>query len=232
MAADTQKKNEELTINERLGDFLQKNRKILLSVLACLAVILIGFTVVFSIRDRVRAKALSQVDAFNRRYDALKSFINSEEPVDDSKQEEISALQEELAVFASKKSGYAAARAYGISADIYADQKKWAEAEKAWSASAKAAGKSYLGPVSVFNAAVAAEEQGNIESAIELYTKAIDFGNVFPAAARAQFSVGRLQESLNNREAAIEAYRNIVSKWPGDPVWSNLAQSRIVVLSD
>jgi len=53
---------------------------------------------------------------------------------------------------------------------------------------------------------------------------------VFPAAPRAQFSVGRLRESLNEDEKAIEAYRAVISSWPNDQVWTNLARSRIIAL--
>jgi tetratricopeptide (TPR) repeat protein len=86
--------------------------------------------------------------------------------------------------------------------------------------------------VSFFNAAVAAEEQDNAEAAIGYYTKVLEYKDVFPEAARAQFTVGRLEESRNNREAALSAYRNVLSIWPGDPVWPNLAQSRVLALSD
>jgi tetratricopeptide (TPR) repeat protein len=139
---------------------------------------------------------------------------------------------EELGGFAKKNSGLAAAKAYSLSATIYDSQKKWELAEKAWAGAAAAAKKSYLAPAALYNAAVAAEEQGNDESAIGYYKKALEFGNSFIGAARAQFSVGRLEESKNNRDAALEAYRNLVSKWPSDPIWANLAHSRIIKLSE
>ena len=230
MPAAKDNRPEEIPITDRLNDFIQKNRSKLLIGLLAVIVILAGFIVVTTMRDKVRAGALSKVDAFNRRYEALKPYIAGEEAA--SKQSDVDALLEELAVFAAKNSGFAAARAYTISAGIYWDEKNWAEAQKAWLASAEVAAKTYLAPVSICNAAVAAEEQGDVQSAIDLYTRAIDTDNSFPAAARSQFSIGRLEESRNNPTAALEAYRTLVSKWPDDPVWSNLAQSRIVVLSD
>jgi tetratricopeptide (TPR) repeat protein len=112
------------------------------------------------------------------------------------------------------------------------DQKNWVAAEEKWLKAAEAAPKSYLAPIAVYNAAVAAEEQGNVESAIAFYSRAAGFGDSFPAAARAQFSVGRLEESRNNKDSAVEAYRNLLAKWPNEPVWPNLAQNRLLVLSD
>ena len=231
-AAQDELKKEELTINEKLNEFIQKNRKILFLGLIAVIVVLIAFIAGFSINEKIRSNAFSKIDAFSRRYDALRYFVNSEESEAVSKQADINALLEEINAFAAKQSGFAAAQAYSISAGIYGDQKKWAEAENAWKLSARYGAKSYLGPVSAFNAAVAAEEQGNIEGALVQYANAIAGGNSFPAAARAQFSIGRLQESMNNRDAALDAYRTLVSRWPNDPVWSNLAQSRIMLLSD
>jgi len=57
---------------------------------------------------------------------------------------------------------------------------------------------------------------------------------VFSSAPRAQFSVGRLHETLNENEKAVEAYRAVISSWPydqiHDQIWTNLARSRIIAL--
>ena len=230
--ADAQKKNDELTLNEQISELIQKNRKRFLFGLAAVVVILAAFVIVNTVREKILSNALSQVDEFSRKYEELKPYIGSTDPNDIIKQLEAIVLLEELSTFESKRSGFAAARAYNISASIHADQKNWALAEEAWSKAANAARKSYLAPLSLYNAAVAAEEQGNIDSAIALYARALNYGTSFPSAARAQFSVGRLEESRSNRNAALEAYRNLLNNWPSDPVWPNLAQSRILVLTE
>jgi tetratricopeptide (TPR) repeat protein len=211
---------------------MQKNRrKIFLGFLAII-VLLAGFIITITVRDKIQSGAIRHIDAFNSRYEQLKPFISGEDEEAASKQADITALLDELNAFGKKSFGFAAARAYCMSADIYWEQKKWAEAETSWLNAAKAAGKGYLAPVAFFGAAAAADEQGNTESAIEFYNKALNYGNVFPGAARAQFSVGRLEESRGNSDAALQAYRSLTSKWPDDPIWTNLAQSRIMVLSD
>jgi len=230
-APDTQKKSEDLNFSEKLSDFIQKNRKTILIGFAILLVILAGVIIITTVRDNLRSKALSKVEEFIRTYNSLRITDSADDPNMIFKAIETAAFMEEVSAFASKNSGYASAKAYSLYADIQWDQQKYAEAEKAWLNSAKAAAKSYLAPVSYYNAAVAAEEQGNIGSAIEHYKMALGFGNVFPSAARAQFSVGRLEESRDNTEAALGAYRSLLSTWPDDPVWSNLAQSRILALS-
>jgi len=232
MSAAQAQQEKKATINEKLNDFIQKNRVKLIAGLSAILIILAGIVIFTTVREKIQTGALAKVDAFTQRYYDLRMYISEDDHDDDSKQADINALLEDLSEFAAKNSGFAAARAYSISAEIYAGQKKWEDAEKAWLASADKAAKAYLAPVSVFNAAVAAEEQGNSQQAIDLYARALNYGDNFPAAARAQFSVGRLEEGRNNRSAALEAYRSLVSKWPNDPVWTNLAQSRIVVLAD
>ena len=224
--------NDKLTINERLNEFIQKNRKGLFVGFAAIIVVLAGFIIVSTVREKIRENAFSQIDAFERRYEELMFHTGGGDSGALSSQADISALLDDLAVFERKNSGFAAARAYSISASIYGDHERWAEAEKAWSLAAKASAKSYLAPISLYNAAVVAEEQGNTASAIGLYAQALAYGDVFPAAIRAQFSIGRLHESQNNRGAALEAYRSLVSRWPNDQFWTNLAQNRIIVLGD
>jgi len=223
---------DELTINEKIVEFLQKNRMRLLAGLAAIVLVVAGFIIVSVVREKNLSSALSKIDEFNHRYDSLKAGLLSDEEMSVAQLSELAVLMADISEFENKNSGFAAARAYTISANIYMDQKNWKAAEEKWVKAAEAAPKAYLAPIAIYNAAVAAEEQGNIEAAIAHYTKAAGFGDSFSSAARAQFSVGRLEESRNNRDSAIAAYRNLLAKWPNDQVWPNLAQNRLIVLSD
>jgi len=232
---DTQSKDElgfSEKISEQIGDVIQKNRMKLLVALAAIVLVIAAFIVVSLVREKSQSNALSKVDALNRRYERIKTNLSSGEPLDISQQLELGVLLIDLTEFENNNSGFAAARAYSMSASINMDQKNWILAEEEWLKAADAAPKSYLAPIAVYNAAVSAEEDGNSESAIAHYSRAAGFGESFPAAARAQFSVGRLEESRGNKDSAIEAYRNLLAKWPNEPVWANLAQNRLLILSD
>ncbi|MDR3138649.1 MAG: tetratricopeptide repeat protein [Treponema sp.] len=224
--SSTLEKVENLGINERLNIFLQRNRKTFIIGFGGLLVLLAGVIAFFLIRDSLEAKAVSAVENFTRRYEALSAELN--EP---GKAGEVQALQDELSEFAAKHRGYAGARSCSLLANIHAEKKEWAEAEQAWAKAAGLAPKTYLAPVFLFNAAVAAEEQGNIAGAIELYANVVSLKDIFPSAPRAQFSIGRLQETQKNNEAALEAYRAVINNWPGEAVWANLAQNRILVIN-
>jgi tetratricopeptide (TPR) repeat protein len=216
---------EEINLGDKINNFIQKNRKGIFICLGAAVLLVAGFIGSLAIRNMIREKALSQVEEYSRRYEELRFDI-----AEASRAEDVAALLAELGSFAAKKSGYPGARAWALVAGIHSDKKEWAESRQAWTNVAKAAAKTYLEPVAFFNAARAAEEQGDVEAAISLYSECLARSDSFPQAAGAQFSIGRLEESRNNQEAALEAYRTVVSKWPANELWTSLAQTRLVVL--
>jgi tetratricopeptide (TPR) repeat protein len=219
-------KAEKLNISELVVDGIQKNRKVLITGGIVIIVLLVGIVAGLSIRDVMMAQGIKKVEAFNDRYEALRFDI-----ADPAKAEEVQALLDEISAYAPGAFGYSGVRSFMLAASIQADWKNWKEAEDAWVQAAKKGGKSYLVPVALFNAAVAAEEGGNIEGAIAHYTEALIYADSFPQAAKAQFSIGRLREEQRDKESALEAYRTLIEKWPGETVWINLANSRIIALS-
>jgi predicted negative regulator of RcsB-dependent stress response len=225
--AATEEKKEKRGFSDVLADFIRNNRRELLISLTAILTLVVVFVAGYAVRSSLQEKANSAVEDFAQRYEVLVIDINESEKAEDTQ-----ALLDELNAFAQKHSGHAGARAYSLAASIYAEQKNWARAESAWRSSAKKAGKSYLAPVSLFNAAVAAEEQGNLDQAIALYAESAAHVSGFPAAAHAQFEVGRLREAQGNTQAALEAYKLIPEKWAGESSWINLAQSRIILLSN
>jgi cytochrome c-type biogenesis protein CcmH/NrfG len=217
--------SEKISVYDGINNFFQKNRKAVFIFCGAVLVFLVVFIAALGVLGVLRNRAINGVEELNRRYEALRFDI-----AETSKESEVTELLQELTGFAEKNSGYAGGRAWSIIGSIYADKKEWQEAEKAYARAAKAAAKTYIAPTAYFNAAAAAEEQGNTAGAIELYTKCLSLSALFPAAARAQFAIGRLKEAQDDKAAAVEAYRGVISGWPNDAVWTNLAYSRIVLL--
>jgi cytochrome c-type biogenesis protein CcmH/NrfG len=211
--------------SERINEFIQKNRMPIFIAAAALFVVLIGVITALSLMDVFRSRAIAAVEEFNSRYETLHPVINEEYSRDD-----VDSFIEELTGFAKKNSGFPGGRAWMIIGGVYAEKKDWAGAETAYAAAAKSANRTYLAPLAWFNAAAAAEEQGKTAEAIEYYSGSLSAQVVFPAAPRAQFSVGRLHETLNENEKAIDAYRAVIAGWPYDQVWTSLARSRIITL--
>jgi tetratricopeptide (TPR) repeat protein len=220
MATNETEKNEEFSAGDRVVLFVQNHRRPLLVIVAVIALGIIGFIAAFSVVNALQKSAIVQVDEYARRL----------AETGDPGSSEADGLLEELNDFAPKTFGYSAGKAYSLIAEIHAARKEWAFAEEAWFTSSKKASKTFLAPFSLFNAGVAAEEQGNFDKAIEYHTLCVEYGGLNPAAVRAQFSIGRIQEQRNNTEDAIEAYRKVTENWGSNANWSNLARSRIIAL--
>lgn len=265
MAANTGNVEKDGGISDKLVEFIQKNRRVLWIVTLGILILLIAFISGLSIRDSLRLKAITTVEGFVKQYDTLKKDAaaaavpeekapEGETPEEEIPQEpgiaeapegegeaalpspeDVQPLLDELKAFAAKNSSYAGARAYALLGTIYGDLNQWAEAETAYTAAARRAPKIYLSPVSLYNAAVSAEEQADqdppaLDRAISLYAECAAYPE-FSAAHRAQFAIGRIEESRGNGEAALEAYRKLISTWQNETEWANLAQNRIIALT-
>jgi tetratricopeptide (TPR) repeat protein len=210
-----------------ISEFIQKHRTAIFVCVGTLALALVGFFVVFVLQDTFRKKANAAIEELGSRYEALRPTIT-----EDFSAVDVENLVSDLTSFAKKNSGYAGSKAWFLIGSIYSEKEEWVEAETAWAAAANAAPKIYLAPLAWFNAAASAEEQGKTVEAIDYYAKSLAAPSGFSAAPRAQFSVGRLRESLGETAAAVDAYRAVISGWPYDQVWVNLAYNRIIMLEE
>jgi tetratricopeptide (TPR) repeat protein len=179
------------------------------------------------LQESLRKKANIAIEELGSRYEALLPTIT-----EDFSAVDVENLISDLTSFAKKTSGYAGGKAWSLIGSIHSEKKEWAEAEEAFVAAANVAPKIYLAPVAWYNAGVTAEEQGKTEEAIGYYTKSIAAPAGFSSAPHAQFSIGRLRESLGETAAAVDAYRAVISDWSYDQVWVNLAYNRIIVLEE
>jgi tetratricopeptide (TPR) repeat protein len=221
-----QDESKKTDIGEKVVEFIQKYRKVILVAIGILVVSFVGLAVYFALHDVFQKNAISEVEELGTKFEELRFLMS-----DESYKTDVDTLLGDLEKFAKNKRGYAGGKAWTMIAQIYSGRKEWKSSQDAWLSAAKAGNKTYLAPISLFNAAVAAEEQGNIKEAIELLEKCIAHPFEFPAAPRAQFSIGRLYEKQNDYPAAIEAYRSVLANWQEVPVWQHLARSRIAAIS-
>jgi tetratricopeptide (TPR) repeat protein len=221
-----QNENKKTDIGEKLIGFIEKYRKVILVSIGVLAVSFVGLVIFISMQNVFQKKAIEEVEELGGRFDELRFLME-----DESKTSDIDSLLADLDKFVKNKGGYAGSKAWSMIALIHSSRKDWQESKDAWLSAAKTGNKTYLAPISLFNAAVAAEEQGNVGEAIELLEKSIAHTFEFPEAPRAQFAIGRLYEKQNDFPAAIEAYRTVLANWQDVPVWQHLARSRITAIT-
>jgi len=215
----------DLNLGDKINNFVQRNRKGILISVSAVFILIAGLVVFLSLQDVFNKKAIGEVEELSRRFNDIRYLTG-----DDQNASDVDALLADLNTFAKNKKGIAGSRAWSMIAQIHSDKKDWQQAESAWLNAAKTGDKTYLAPISLFNAAVAAEEQGKLEQAVQLLEQSVAHPFEFPAAPRAQFSIGRLYEQMNNYPAAVEAYRAVLINWQDTPVWQNLARSRIAAI--
>jgi tetratricopeptide (TPR) repeat protein len=220
-----QNKTEKSNLSDKINDFVQRNRKGIFTVTGIIIFLFAAFVVYLSVSDYLNKKNIAEVEELSRRYEEMRYYLR-----DDSSASGIEVLISDLKNFAGNKKGFPAGRAWSIVAYIHAGREEWPQCEDAWQRAAAAGDKTYLGPIALFNAAAAAQEQGKFEQAIVYLKECVEHKFEFPSAPRAQFSIGSLYERLGNYPEAVDAYRVVIINWPDLPVWQQLARSRITAI--
>ena len=221
------KENE--SVGDKINDFVQKNRKGIFVVFGVTVVLFIGAIAFLYFDDYLNKKAVANVEELNTRFVDLSYFIYQ-----GTESDEVDILLSDLEAYAEKTSsfiegkGFPMGKVWSLIGHIYSGRKEWEKAEEAWLNAAKKGEKTYLGPIALFNAAVASEELGRTQEAIDLLEKCVSHKFDFPSAPRAQFNIGRLNETLGNYDEALAAYRLVLTKWPNLPVFQYLARNQIV----
>lgn len=207
-----------------VSEFLIKNRKVILGSLGVVLVAFVAFITFTTISDRRSAKVIAAVETLQSDWNELRG--GEDKAAITAKEDEIISTLKDLAD--SNKGSVAGGRAYMTVAEVYFQRKDWKGAKEAWLAAASAGTDSYIAGLCYFNAAVCADELGNQDEAVELFTKANGLDS-FSMKPRALFNIGRIEEQRSRKEAALEAYEKLVGSYPDD-TWSLLAKSRIIAL--
>lgn len=226
MATKTTKdhRSDELTFSQKVNEFLFKNRKIIISAFALIVVffvLLAGYTYVTGQKTKVAFEQLNTVvteweAAINANDEAQLILV----------EDEIIARLSTIAK--TNKHSFAGVRAHMILAEIYYSRKNWIQAQEKYILAAESDSYVYTAGLCYFNAATCADELGNADEAIRLYTKAFETSS-FTLKPRALFNLGRVEEQRNNKEEALTTYEMLAEKFPNDD-WTSLAKSRIIAL--
>ena len=168
-------KQEKENTGDKINDFIQRNRMVIFVIAGMIVILFIGAVAYFAINDDLAKKSSVRLEELTAKYDEIKahSHEDDEDDAGHNHDEDVDSLLNELKVFAAKTKGVSGSKAWAMAGGIYAERKDWALAQETFISSARAGEKTYLGPLSYFNAAAAAEEQGNYEDAIDLLQKAL-----------------------------------------------------------
>ena len=219
-------KEEEKNFVQKLSEFISKYRVIFLSAAGAV----LGILVIVGIYTLVSSSVLENSSrAMEEVRTKIASWNNESE---EAKKTEIeNGILADLDAVAKKwPRSFAAQQALFTKSSLYAVKADWVNAEASSLEAANKLPKTYLAPIALESAAVAAEEQGKSDAALEYYNKLISlYKDDTPNLAHAYFSVGRLQEGKSDWKAALESYAKLLSDF-ADSDWSKLAKDRVVYL--
>jgi len=220
-------KEEKKSSSERFVDFISKNRRIIIGLGIAIVLIIVAIGIYTAVSGNIASASSRAMELADQK------ALQWSQETDEEKRAEIeSSLIAELDSIAQKwPRTLAAQQALLRKAALLSQKKEYAEAEKTALEAYRRNKKSYVAPIALELAAVAAEEAGNTDAALEHYTLITkDYKKDNPAAAHAFFNLGRIKEAKGDYKGAIEAYNQLIASF-GDSEWAMLAKNRVIYLN-
>lgn len=211
---------------QKVSEFVIKKRVIFLTAAGAVLAVLLAVGIYSLVSNAAAENSSRAMEVVRGKITAW----NSEK--DEAKRAEIeTALLADIDNIVKKwPRSFAAQQGLFTKSGLYAYKKDWAAAEAACLEAVKRLPKSYLAPVALESAAVAAEEQGKTDAALEHYTTiTTQYKTDTPGLAHAYFSIGRLNEAKSDWKAALDAYGRLLSDF-ADSDWAKLAKDRVIYL--
>ncbi len=219
-------KSEKITLKGKLSLVIQKYSYILLGSIIGIVLIVIGLLIYNSLQMKNLEKDTQQIESIQEDFENLKNLTDDEKLSSATKE-----IEEKLNILIDGgKKNYVLQRALFIRATIFFQNEDWDKSIDDFKLLAELFNSSYLAPISLINAAIAFEESGKIDEAIEEYYIVVNnYSSVSPEISNVYFSIGRLFEQKSDKTAALKAYNDLLDNFPNSN-WTNLARSRIIYL--
>ncbi len=220
-----QKAGNDLTLRERINSGITRNWKLFTIVIAGMILVMVGIMILSFIQEKRRNASAELSEEIQELYD---DWILEE--AEDRENDSINTLIDRA--LDEYPRHFAAQKALFIRSKMAYEEENWAGAVKDFDELARRWPKSYLAPVSLFNSASAKEQAGNIEDAEQTFYKIIElYAETSPLIPEVYFNLGRIAESVNEVDSALEKYNEIISAYPGSR-WTDLSRNRIILLKN
>lgn len=225
------KKKDEVTltgaekVEGKLNNVLADNRKIFI-ILGCVIVLVVVLLVILnSVNAKNLENQFDQIDQLQTKYTEVIAMDTTSEEYKTSLQE----LKDNLTGM-SKGKKYPALKAQYLLASIAFEEKDYQVALDGFYGVYQKANGSYLGSLSLLNAAVCAEEKGDDSLALEYYSKVWDeFGAEAAESPKALFNQARLVQKGGDNTLAKATYQQLIDQFPQSE-YAKLAKTVIVSL--
>ena len=215
-----------IQVKNGLSNLIQKYRTILISMVALLVVVLVGLAVWSQVESSTKKDFAARMEKSQEDFSAWMK------ETDTTKKDSLAKTLEDELVVVEKNAplSYGLLKAWFLHGDLYAEQKKWVEASKAYKTVYDKDAQSYLAPISLVNASVSQEEAGDVSAALlllDIFLK--DFSANVVLAPQVYFTKGHLQELQLKTADALVTYKLLQEKYP-ESNWTKLAHDRIILL--
>jgi tetratricopeptide (TPR) repeat protein len=212
-------------INNFLARAVSRFRIALLVILVAAAAFLVGYVIYNEVSKKLIADSTLLAEHAQTQFDSWRS-----EPDAAKKATLEKDLFDQLGTLINRyPRQYGGQRGLSLRADANFEKKAWDAALQDYQALATRFAKSYLAPISLFNAAVCYEEKADTDNALKLYVKAAADYKDSTVAPRALFDSGRLYEAKSDWANAQKAYQSMDGLY-AQSMWTRLAKNRVVEL--
>lgn len=211
------------TASSKAANFLETNKKGLVTVLVAAVVILAAYAIFVSVSAGSNAKNLQKIDEISYALTNGSASLG-----DDELAGRRTKALEDLSSFV-KKGGVTGVRANLLAADVAYQAGNKEDAIAYWKAAAKAGKKAYTTPIAYFNIASTYEDLDKLDEAAANYKIAAD-NKDFVMRAHAAFNYGRVLEYQEKYSEAAEAYTKLNDELPDD-TFAKLAKTRLIQLN-
>lgn len=210
---------------EKFSGFVFTYKKLLIIVAAVLVVAIVAVWVGISIGEKSANSHQVAIDKLQQRY------IHLSDNQEGDNSASVEQLKGDLSEIAKKRgSSYPVVKAHYLLGLIAFEEGSFDEALSHFLEVTSRSKGSYLHSLSLLNAAVVSEYQGNDSLALEYYQSLYDqFGSDSAESAKALFNVARLHEQGENIELAKAVFQQLVDEFGGSE-YAKLAQSRLIAL--
>jgi TolA-binding protein len=208
-----------------VAGILHNLRYVLLGVLILGAVFIIVFFVWTAVNDKAAADSTVAAETVEKQFNTWQGETDAAKKTA-AEQELLAALDGLISRYPRQ---YGGQRGLYWRAEVYFSGKLWDKAAADYSELAARFPQSYLAPISLYNAGVALEQNGDSEGALAKYLTITKNYKDTGVAPRALFDAGRLYEAKNAVEDAQKSYESLESTYPGSE-WTKFAKNRVIAL--
>jgi len=212
-------------VEGKVDSFLGTYKNILIIIGVAIVALIIVLIIIFKVNNQNLEKSFDQIDKLESTYTEIQAMDKTASDY----QTKYDDLKKQL-VGLSQGKKYPALKAQCILATMAYEEKDYDTALKGFLAVYEASKNTYLGSLALTDAAVVCEDKGDVDKALEYYTKVWDtYGTKAAESPKALFNQARLQQKKGDATLAKATFQQLIDQFPSSE-YAKLAQSVIITL--